>query len=135
MRNCLCRARDSVEDAIEHVLVEPVRRPGNGVRDRSHDDLLVERIEVVLVPQHLVATAEDDVAFGEPHESTIATGVVLNAEQPTGDQAEGHDDEGERRLRPLELGVAELRRTADPVLRGLGAARRVVVAFLVSVDF
>src|SRR4051812_15970801 len=42
---------DAVDDSVDDVLVEPVRRPGDGPLDVSHDDVRVQVVEVVLVDE------------------------------------------------------------------------------------
>src|SRR5215213_27160 len=45
------RPPGAVHDGVEEALVEPVRRPGDGSLDAGDDDVLVQSVEVILVPE------------------------------------------------------------------------------------
>ena len=84
------------------------------------DDALVQRVEVVLVRQELVAPAQRSDPLGEPDEATVLAGVEPGADGPRRQQR--GDDDRERRHRaerrppgrePVELGVARRREVAD----------------------
>ena len=74
---------NTIYDAVKNVLIHPRRSSCDGVCNRTNDDLFIQGIEVVLVPQEGVAAAQNFAAFGETDETLVTTRVVLHAEHPT----------------------------------------------------
>ena len=128
VRHGASRARNGVQDSVEHVLVEPIRRPRDWARHVAHHTALIEVVQVVLVGKEAVASARDGVALGEPDEPRVASAVVRGAQHPAHGDAGKDDGERQQGLRPLELGVVHDRRVADAFFRRLGSARRLRVA-------
>src|SRR5437879_2402134 len=70
-RHLAANERHAVDEAVDDVLVEPVHGPGDRVLDRADDAVEVQRVEVVLLLEEVVAGAGQAVALGAPVGPTV----------------------------------------------------------------
>ena len=73
-----------LHDAVEDVLIEPIRTTRDGVRNGTDDDLLVQGVEVVLVLKERVTSHGNLVTRGQAMRTTVLFVVLVGDEQTTG---------------------------------------------------